>query len=273
MNIINKIKENKILSDLIKGKRVCFCGPAASNIGKNYGEYIDSFDTVCRINLHTTGKYGWDNNLNKDFGSRTDVMFTGIGILFECFYNDFKNRYESKSSFNCFRDTKFLYLTDPINNEEFTNTISDDFSNLRKIVSDKSNYEKKIKELNIDYDIINLWIQRVNFEYIKEKYNIINYNTKAYTNSGVHAIQILLRHEPKELFITGMNFGDFGKGNQFANLYIKGTNERLIKNQSKNSTIHTFPESLKFFKEIIKNNKNIKLDKLLKNFFKNIEIN
>ena len=67
MDVINKIKEDSVLNKLINGKKVCLCGPATSNIDTDYGNYIDSCDTVCRINWHLTGKNGWDDNYNKDY--------------------------------------------------------------------------------------------------------------------------------------------------------------------------------------------------------------
>ena len=42
LEFLNCIDEDKKLSELIKGKRVCLCGPAKSNIGLGYGEYIDN---------------------------------------------------------------------------------------------------------------------------------------------------------------------------------------------------------------------------------------
>jgi len=68
MEVINKIEEDCILNNLIKDKRVCLCGPATTNIGTNYGNYIDNCDTVCRINWHLTGTNGWDDKYINDFG-------------------------------------------------------------------------------------------------------------------------------------------------------------------------------------------------------------
>lgn len=63
-------KELKYL-DFIKGKKVMIVGPSPWMVGKNYGNYIDSFDIVIRINQ---GIYLTESN-PQDFGSKTDVAY------------------------------------------------------------------------------------------------------------------------------------------------------------------------------------------------------
>lgn len=62
-------------NEYLKNKRVIIVGPANSLIGKNQGEFIDSFDVIIRPNN------GWDlpENLFLDYGSRTDVVFFRFG--------------------------------------------------------------------------------------------------------------------------------------------------------------------------------------------------
>ena len=56
--------------NLFNNKRVALVGPSPHILGKNLGKFIDSFDTVVRVN-----EIGVINNLYKDYGSRTDVAF------------------------------------------------------------------------------------------------------------------------------------------------------------------------------------------------------
>ena len=40
--IVNKINKCKEFENLVKGKRVCLCGPSVSNVDSNLGKLIDS---------------------------------------------------------------------------------------------------------------------------------------------------------------------------------------------------------------------------------------
>lgn len=55
----------------IKGKRVIIVGPSSCLRKRRLGQYIDSFDVVCRVNIL---KQGWDP---QDYGTRTDIIYTG----------------------------------------------------------------------------------------------------------------------------------------------------------------------------------------------------
>ena len=57
---------------LFKDKNVCIIGPARNLISKNKGENIDKYDLVCRVN----SSYIIDTKLVKDYGNRTDVLFS-----------------------------------------------------------------------------------------------------------------------------------------------------------------------------------------------------
>ena len=57
---------------LFENKKVCLIGPAKNLIGTNEGENIDKYDLVCRVN----SSYIIEKQLRKDYGSRTDVLFS-----------------------------------------------------------------------------------------------------------------------------------------------------------------------------------------------------
>ena len=66
------MRENeKAYSQYISGKSVAIVGPAASLIGENNGEKIDSHDIIVRIN----NDFPLSSKLSKDIGSRTDVLY------------------------------------------------------------------------------------------------------------------------------------------------------------------------------------------------------
>jgi len=61
------------ISELIKGKRVCFVGASPILNGKATGELIDSFDVVVK-----TGGAAWidSSEYKKCYGSRIDILYT-----------------------------------------------------------------------------------------------------------------------------------------------------------------------------------------------------
>ena len=106
---------------------------------------------------------------------------------------------------------------------------------------------------------------------MKKNLGLPENNSEPMTNSGIHAIQTILKHNPKELFITGMNFCNFSKGGKQIQLYANGSRQSkyLPKEKFNNKIykIHTYPITLQFFKLLINEFDNIKLDNLLNNFF------
>ena len=59
-------------TDLISDKKVALVGPAAYMVGSSYGEEIDSYDTIIRLNrgIESIHKYG------EDVGVRTDILYS-----------------------------------------------------------------------------------------------------------------------------------------------------------------------------------------------------
>ena len=67
----DEVKISKSFNDYLKNKSVVIVGPSPYLIGKNRGEYIDSFDIVIRMNK------GWKISPNKvkDYGFKTDIRW------------------------------------------------------------------------------------------------------------------------------------------------------------------------------------------------------
>jgi hypothetical protein len=59
------------VNNLLDGKSVVIVGPSKTLIGQNTGEYIDSFDTVIRMNKSVP----LNKDLSSDIGSRTDILY------------------------------------------------------------------------------------------------------------------------------------------------------------------------------------------------------
>ena len=274
MEVINKIEEDCIQNNLIKDKRVCLCGPATTNIGTNYGNYIDNCDTVCRINWHLTGTNGWDDKYINDFGSRTDIMFSGIGVFYTGLFNDIVNRCDSNSPYNCFNDLKYIYYVDQISSKEFYSPLlNSGYYNNKNFICKPDEYNKRSKDIINSNGETNINLTNENKLFCKNNFGYSQLD-KTVTNSGIHAIEVILRHNPSELFITGMNFGNFGKGGTIENMYMdKGHSRRKFNYEerkivSMKHTIHTNEYTIKLIKSIFSNYDNIKLDNLISSHFK-----
>ena len=78
-------EKDQNLAKLIEGKKIAVVGPSPHLEGLNYGEKIDSYDIVIRLNQ----KFAIPENKYKDFGSKTDIMFGSFNHLnvWECNQN------------------------------------------------------------------------------------------------------------------------------------------------------------------------------------------
>lgn len=68
---------NQKIFDLFTDKTIALIGPAPTLEGYHLGEWIDSFDVVCRINLD----FYIEQQYKIDYGSKCDVLF------YNCVYN------------------------------------------------------------------------------------------------------------------------------------------------------------------------------------------
>lgn len=66
----NNLNHDQKIFDLLNDKTVALVGPAPTLINSNFGNFIDSFDVVCRVNL---GFYV-PPEIRKDYGERCDLL-------------------------------------------------------------------------------------------------------------------------------------------------------------------------------------------------------
>lgn len=264
--IVNKINKCKEFENLVKGKRVCLCGPSVSNVGSNLGKLIDSYDIVCRVNMHLP----FEDKC--DFGSRTDIMLLGGWPVFDgnlrkdlLKYNDPSSRYNS-----LMKDTKLIYFIDPINSEKYRSSPykDSDQSHHKSWEQFMDSFDSK-KDL-ISYEVTNLFINDECRNYMKNFMSLNNSFNMSTVNSGISSLISILRHEPKELFITGMNLYNYGKGGTLDQVFQKGSTDyynmrhRISRT---NVTGHVYDITLNFFQKIINEYSCIKLDKELSERF------
>lgn len=70
MVVLYPIPIDPYIEEMLNGKRVIFVAPSSHLMGKGLGEWIDSFDVVCRCN-----KMPAFDNLYADYGRRCDIYF------------------------------------------------------------------------------------------------------------------------------------------------------------------------------------------------------
>jgi hypothetical protein len=164
--------------ELIKGKRVVICGPAPYLNTKNNGKNIDSYDVVVRVNK--------GHNLiqnPKVFGSRTDV-------LYHCISENPEDG--GKITKNILDSCKFIVAAHPdltFKDKCFVFNGKVNFMAHKKIYN---NFKNKCGDKLVIID--------------KQFYLNLERNIGCKPNTGQIAILDLLKHKPKELYITGFTF-------------------------------------------------------------------
>ena len=150
---------------IFEGKNVVLVGPATTLKGSGLGKEIDSFDIVCRLNHHLPGP-----ELEKDYGSRNDVVFSGPVLLFY--------------GYEIFKEVR------PPSTIIFP----------AKNVYDHDHYGKMIQQIHDDHpDIECLWIG-------DEFATTVEKELGTSPTTGILAICYLLSLPIKSLFVTGLDF-------------------------------------------------------------------
>jgi hypothetical protein len=207
-DFFSSIEEVSELRNLIEGKRICICGPSPNTTGKKLGEKIDNYDLVCRISFHLP--INEDHKI--DIGTRSDIILSGANNVYMDKLRFPIINYDKEGTLHheAMKDTKYIYFVDPIIDAEYRKIISgwadkpndvtwNEFT--ERFSNDKIKYGSTTSR--IDYKWRTLAFKKYNYD--------INSN-KAMSNTGMSCIAVILKHNPKELFITGMNFYNWGKG-------------------------------------------------------------
>jgi len=268
-SIIEKINTDENLRELIEGKRVCICGPSVSQVGTNFGKEIDSYDIVCRVNMHLPLE-------NKDdFGKRTDILFNGSWPIFDGNLRKDLLKYDEEGTryYELLKKLKMIYFIDPIDNESFRNSPCREADQCQNKSWDE--FKQKTNKSKLKYGVTNIWLTDICKKYIKSRSDIPESFNRSLSNSGMHSIMTILKHNPSELFITGFNFYNWGKGGKLEDVYQKGSTDYyngayLPGNKFRHKSVngHVFAPTLYFSKQMFDEYKDcIKLDKVLKDFF------
>tara|TARA_Y100000590_G_C15631160_1_gene981255 strand:- start:486 stop:1265 length:780 start_codon:yes stop_codon:yes gene_type:complete len=217
-----------MLKDYFENKRVIVVGPSPHLVGKNYGEFIDSFDLVVRIN-----ELGVISGMAKDYGSRTDICFLTLT-----------------------KDAVKIYsiMKEEVNLDSLKLVIHPrDEHNLNPLTM--SGKTKNVKDYYKNLDI------KVNFQHLEDptfekRCEIFG----CFPSTGSLAIYEILKYNFSELFICGFSF--------YTTKYIyspKGMEYYRIpkQNQHKHNfrwSGHDTEQEVKVLRKLIKKHNNIEGD-------------
>ncbi|MBT6051996.1 MAG: hypothetical protein HOG49_34770 [Candidatus Scalindua sp.] len=230
-----KYIKDEKLAELLDGKRVAFVAPGAHLVGTGQGKKIDDYDIVIRAGQ----VFPIDGRLKRDVGERTDILLHSFNIIGISTANNNREFIESMKYIICAMvGGGFVMLQN-----EFLGR----------------------------YRRLGIGTHKVDEEYMKSFFEEIG----SRANSGYVGINVLLKYNIKELFLTGFSFYNMGE-------YGTTYNSQYLANAIKEGSItsnrmhpitgvddgHDQKKQITHFKYLLKNNKNIKLDYYLKRNFK-----
>lgn len=227
-------------SQYLKGKRVVVVGPAPSILGSKQHDIINSYDIVVRLNKALP----LPNNLKEDIGSRTDVLYNCMNPSSEC---------GGDIDIDLLKKCGVKYLVSP-----YGQVSGPKYRFNRDILSfSEKNLEKgKGKTFSIPFC-------HIDTAYFKKLLKIMQL-----PNTGICTILDILKHPIKELYITGFTF--------FKGGYIKEYrryNEKQVLEKMAKYNLHNQEKQLKYMRQILLNDKRIKLDQTLIDILKDKNVN
>lgn len=160
-------------SEYLDNKRVVLVGPSPHLINKGMGKFIDSFDSVVRVNeLGVSQKYFCD------YGSRTDISFLSISEQSISFYREMLKRINIEN-LKLIVSPRDKFNFNPLDN------------------SSTEEVKTYYKQLNIDVPFY-----QTDKPSFKEKYELFGCNP----STGALTIYELLNSNIKELYVCGFSF-------------------------------------------------------------------
>lgn len=209
----------------LKDKNVILVAPAAYLIGRNMGEEIDNYDVVVRIN----NSLPIPKTLEKDLGSRTDILYHGL------FSSGFPKENEKKH----WQDIGLKWIVSKLSKD--------------------SKRSKKFKEFLGDMDIS--WL--TSYGTMKK----ISKNVKKSPGQGTITIVHLLEQPIESLVVIGMDFYQTGYYLGYKNLNNEEQIEKIRKRNQKGK-FHDMGSQIKYLAKIWKEDDRLKVDDVLEKILK-----
>tara|TARA_B100001057_G_C22561448_1_gene837480 strand:- start:32 stop:820 length:789 start_codon:yes stop_codon:yes gene_type:complete len=223
-----------MLNSFFNNKNVVFVGPSPHLIGKKLGKFIDSFDTVVRVN-----ELGVISEMEEDYGSRTDVAFLTLT-------NESLERYiKMKEEIDTSTLKLIIHPRDEYNLNPF------------KPVSRSKNISNYFKQLNLDTDF-----HHIRTPTFKERCMVFG----CFPSTGSLAILEVLNYEFNKLYICGFSFYTTKyryspKGMEYYRIPKQNQHKHNLRKSG-----HDTRTEIKVLKSLIKEKGNVSGD----NFFKRI---
>ncbi len=175
--ILDRIKleeiDIKTFSNIFKDKKVALVGPSSTLEGKGNGDYIDSFDIVCRINLG----FFIPEDMRKDFGKRCDILFSNTNLCDKDILIEFlKNN----------KDVKWILTNNNSIDDTFKYCLENSCFKIENILFINENLRNK-------------------FDTLCNQFNFENKRTIG-INSGVMALLLIIFNEASNVFLSGFDF-------------------------------------------------------------------
>ena len=228
-----------LLKEIVENKRVVVVGPSPHLEGKRLGSLIDSYDVVCRLNEI------FPANLEKDYGSRTDVTFWN---LCNAGLPNFKQMI--KENPQKLKEIKLIVC--PRNSLHVTPYHEGNFS-------PDQNVHKNYLSLNIKNPFFHIGNE------LNEKFES---SIGCHPTVGALSILTILEYNIKKLYICGMSF--FQTPSRYNSSKEKICT--IVNGGKPPPSLYTKPghdigKEVEYLKSIIKNNTHISGDYYFKNIF------
>ena len=175
------ININEDLEKIVKDKKVAIIGPAPYLKGKNLGDTLEEADIICRIN-----EFMPPNELHKDYGSRTDIMFHNFGTPWIKLHKEKIENNKEK-----FQQLKLVVCPTIKSEHSETNYLSWSDDYVSNVVRNFNNIDTG--------DVPFYWLGVKDY---KKIYSSIGVES----NTGMLAIMILLHYPIKEILVSVVYF-------------------------------------------------------------------
>ena len=222
------------LDYMYNDKSVVLVGPSETLVGRGLGEYIDSFDTIIRMNKSIP----LNEKLVTDIGSRTDILYhalTAIALMAT------ENPYVSIKDYEE-ANLKGLVVTSRINRKRRANLKVYYDSNYNNFRIDRLSYEERIPTRTIS-NLIRKLRRKMDTR----------------PNSGLIALEHILSYPIKKLFICGFCFYD--------TFYYEGYRVGYRSRKSINKH-HNIDKHRAYMAKCFVENDHVEIDEVLTDIFK-----
>jgi Glycosyltransferase family 29 (sialyltransferase) len=228
-------KARDVYRKYLKDKRVVIVGPSPSILKTGQGKFIDDFDVVVRLNKALP----IPTHLMQDIGKRTDVLYNCMNPSGEC---------GGKLSVDMLKKSRVQFL---VGAYPAVDRMGDTNLRLKRDLNDFYNSKGNLDDIVFCY-----------FDNIAYFHKL--WDEMKLPNTGIMAILDLLKHDIKELYLTGLTFFKGGYYSEY-----RQYNENEVFKFMKRMDLHDPPKQLYFMTQRLLNSQRCILDAPLREILEN----